>query len=307
MRLLALLLCAACAATPADDVPLVEVPLLERVEHHEIDASGVKLHAVSLGEGPLVVMLHGFPDYWFTWRDLMEALAVDHQVVALDLRGYNRSAQPEGVANYSWPHLLGDVEATVKHFGAERATIVGHDWGGAISWQYAMRFPHRVERLVILNLPHPAGLMRELANNPEQQANSQYARDFQAPDAHERLSPEALASWVTDDDARAHYVEAFERSSIEGMLAYYKANFPASAGGAGGATPAPPPSFPEVQCPVLQIHGLDDSALLPGGLNDTWEWLSSDYTLVTIPGAGHFVQQDAEELVRRSVLAWIHR
>ena len=294
---LLLLLCA-CATTRA--------PLLDRVEHHTIDASGVELHAVSLGEGPLVVMLHGFPDYWYTWRDLMEALAPDPRVVALDLRGYNRSGQPEGVANYTWPHLLGDVEATVRHFGAERATIVGHDWGGAIAWQYAMRFPHRVERLVVLNLPHPAGLMRELAENPAQSANSQYARDFQAPDAHEQLTAEGLASWVTDDEARPHYVEAFERSSFEGMLAYYKANFPSGGGGGGGA-PAPPPSFPEVQCPVLQLHGLDDQALLPGGLNDTWEWLASDYTLVTIPGAGHFVQQDAADLVRRSVVAWMHR
>lgn len=295
-RLAPLLLLAACAGLEMDDRPL-----LDRVEHHTIDSDGVALHAVSLGEGPLVVMLHGFPDYWYTWRDLMQALAPDHQVVALDLRGYNRSAQPEGVESYAWPHLLGDVDATLNHFGVERATLVGHDWGGAIAWQYAMNFPDRVERLVVLNLPHPAGLIRELTESPAQRKASRYARVFQAPGAHLMLNAEQLAGWVTDDAARARYVEAFERSSFEAMLAYYKANYP------GSSEDAPAQSFPEVQCSVLQVHGLDDTALLPGGLNDTWEWLASDYTLVTIPGAGHFVQQDAPDLVRRSVLAWMHR
>jgi pimeloyl-ACP methyl ester carboxylesterase len=295
-RLAPLLLLASCAGLEMDDRPL-----LDRVEHHTIDSDGVALHAVSLGEGPLVLMLHGFPDYWYTWRELMPALAADHPVVALDLRGYNRSAQPEGVESYAWPLLVGDVDATLNHFGAERATLVGHDWGGAIAWQYAMNSPDRVERLIVLNLPHPAGLYRELAESPDQRKASQYARVFQAPGAHLMLNAQQLASWVTDEEARARYVEAFERSSIEGMLAYYKANYPRD------FEEGPQPSFPEVRCSVLQVHGLDDPALLPGALNDTWEWLAGDYTLVTIPGAGHFVQQDAPDLVRRSVLAWMHR
>ena len=136
------------------------------------DSGGVKIHYVTLGKGPLVVMLHGFPDYWYTWRDQIPVLAKQHQVVAIDLRGYNKSSQPEGVENYAIEKLIGDVDAVLKHFKRDKAVIVGHDWGGFIAWSYAMARPDRTDRLIVLNLPHPKGLMRELANNPQQQKNS---------------------------------------------------------------------------------------------------------------------------------------
>ena len=113
--------------------------VFDRVEHGFADNDGVKIHYASLGEGPLVVMIHGFPDFWYTWRDQMHALSGDFQVVAIDTRGYNKSDKPKGVEQYAMPHLLADVEAVIDHLGAERATIVGHDWGGIISWQFAMR------------------------------------------------------------------------------------------------------------------------------------------------------------------------
>src|SRR5262245_14889785 len=163
-----------------------------------VDSDGVKIHYVTLGKGPLVVMLHGFPDYWYTWRDQMPVLAKQHQVVAVDLRGYNKSSQPEGVANYAVDKLVGDVSAVIKHFKRDKAIIVGHDWGGFIAWSFAMAQPERIDRLIVLNLPHPKGLMRELANNPQQQKNSAYARAFQEPDAHKKVTPEVLALWVKE-------------------------------------------------------------------------------------------------------------
>src|SRR6266851_3074022 len=187
------------------------------------DSGGVKIHYVTLGKGPLVVMLHGFPDFWYTWREQMPALAKHFQVVAMDLRGYNKSDQPEGVENYTLDKLVGDVDAIIKHFRQEKAILVGHDWGGAIAWTFAMTHPERTERLIILNLPHPRGMIRELANNPEQQKNSEYARTFQQPDAASKLKPELLVFWVKEADAQKKYLEAFKRSSIEAMLNYYKA------------------------------------------------------------------------------------
>lgn len=172
------------------------------------DSNGVKLHYVTSGDGPLVVLLHGFPDFWFTWRDQMPVLAKHFQVVALDLRGYNKSDQPKGVENYAMDKLVGDVAAVLEHFQREKATIVGHDWGGAIAWSFAMRHPEKTEQLVILNLPHPKGLYRELANNPEQQKSSQYARAFQQPGAADALVPELLVFWVKEADARKVYLEA---------------------------------------------------------------------------------------------------
>jgi pimeloyl-ACP methyl ester carboxylesterase len=163
-----------------------------------------------------------------------------------------------------------------------------------------MRHPELVDRLIILNLPHPAGITRELAHNADQQKASQYARDFQQPDAASKLTPEMLAFWVTDPEARKRYIEAFQRSSIEAMLNYYKANYPGTVKPEQLAV-----EYPPVKCPVLMIHGLKDPALLPGALNDTWKWLDGELTLVTIPHAGHFVQQDASERVTRLIVEWL--
>ena len=263
-----------------------------------VDSDGVKLHYVSAGKGPLVVLLHGFPDYSYTWRDQMPALAKHFHIVALDLRGYNKSDQPKGVENYAMEKLVGDVAAVLNHFKQDKATIIGHDWGGAIAWAFAMRHPEQTERLIVLNLPHPKCLLRELANNPQQRKNSQYARDFQKPDAAEKLKPELLTFWVKEADARKKYLEAFRRSSIEGMLNYYKANYPKE-------PYKDDAEFPPVKCPVLMIHGLQDPYLLPGALNDTWKWIEKDFTLVTVPKAGHFVHRDAPELVTRTMVRWL--
>jgi pimeloyl-ACP methyl ester carboxylesterase len=262
------------------------------------DSSGVKIHYVTAGKGPLVVLLHGFPDFHYTWRDQMPALAKHFKTVAVDLRGYNKSDQPKGVENYAIEKLVADVAAVLKHFKSDKATIVGHDWGGVIAWTFAMTHPEQTERLVILNLPHPKGLMRELANNPQQQKNSQYARNFQKEEAAKNITPEMLVLWVKEPEARQKYLEALRRSSMEGMLSYYKANYPKE-------PYKDDQTFPPVKCPVLMFHGLKDSALLPGALNDTWQWVEKDLTLVTIPKAGHFVHRDAPEMVTKTMVRWL--
>jgi epoxide hydrolase 4 len=267
-------------------------------EEGHADANGVKIHYITAGNGPLVVLLHGFPDYWYTWRDQMPELAKHFQVVAVDLRGYNKSDQPQGVENYTMDKLVEDVHAVLKHFQRDKAVIVGHDWGGAIAWAFAMTHPDKTDRLILLNLPHPRGMLRELANNPEQQKNSAYAQAFLQPDAASKLKPEMLALWVKEPEARKKYRGALGRSSMEGMLNYYKANYPR------------PPyklerDLPAVKCSVLMIHGLQDRFLLPGALNDTWKWVEKDLTLITVPKAGHFVHRDAPEFVTRRMLGWL--
>jgi pimeloyl-ACP methyl ester carboxylesterase len=246
-------------------------------------------------------MIHGFPDFWYTWRDQMEALSSNYQVVAIDQRGYNLSDKPKGVENYDISLLVGDVAAVIKHLGRDKAVVVGHDWGGIVAWTLAMARPDVVEKLIILNLPHPKGLRRELATNPQQQQNSQYARNFQKEDAHKQLTAEGLSRWVKDAEARKKYVEAFNRSDFEGMLNYYKRNYPREPYTEDAS------QFPKVKAPVLMIHGLKDTALLAGALNNTWEWLEKDLTLVTVPDAGHFVQQDASDMVTRTIKMWLAR
>ena len=275
--------------------------LFERVEHGFADNNGVKIHYVSLGEGPLVVMIHGFPDFWYSWRHQMPALAQHYRVVAMDLRGYNQSDQPEAQEAYAVPHLIGDVAAVIAACGEEKAVIVGHDWGGYIAWCFAAFQPECIKRLIVCNLPHPKGLTRELANNPEQQAASAYARAFQETDAHKIVSTPFLAAMVAGDDpqVRSRYEEAFAKSDVEAMLAYYKENYPKPP---YTETAAP---FPKITVPVLLFHGLADSALHHHGLNNTWEWLEAPLTLVTIPGADHWVHHDAAQHVTDMMLSWL--
>jgi pimeloyl-ACP methyl ester carboxylesterase len=275
---------------------------LERqVKHDYADNHGIKIHYATLGAGPLIVMIHGFPDFWYTWHNQMPTLAQHYQVAALDLRGYNLSDKPAGGANYALRHLVSDVAAVIHHLGQERAIILGHDWGGMISWAFAQHMPQMTERLIILNLPHPQNLARELAHNPQQQQNSQYARDFQQEGAHTRLTAESLSLWVKDPQERERYIEAFRRSDFEAMLHYYKQNYP--------YPPYQENTSPivKIQVSTLQIHGMDDTYLLSNALNNTWEYIERDWTLVTIPGAGHFVQHDAADLVTRSIVAWLER
>ena len=230
---------------------LFSLPVLradELGEHGFAKSGDVKIHCVTAGEGPLVIMIHGFPDYWYTWREQIPALSKHFQVVAIDQRGYNKSSQPEGVENYALPKLAADVKAVIEHFGKKKATVVGHDWGGAVAWDFAMRYPEMLERLVILNLPHFNGLTRELANNPDQQKASAYARRFQQPEAAKTLTAEGISFWVKDADAKKKYVEAFKRSSFESMLNYYKANYPRE-------PYEEQAEADKVKCSVLMIHG----------------------------------------------------
>lgn len=270
----------------------------EKVEHGYAENNGVKIHYASLGSGPLVVMIHGFPDFWYSWRHQMEGLAGSYQVVAVDQRGYNLSDKPKGVENYDVSLLVADVAAVIRHLGKEKAIVVGHDWGGMVAWSLATFKPEIVEKLIIVNLPHPNGLRRELAANADQQRNSQYARNFQQEGAHQKLTAEGLAR-MAPADVRAKYVEAFGRSDFEAMLNYYKRNYPREP----YANNTPP--MPAVKAPVLMFHGLKDTALLAGALNDTWKWVDAPLTLVTLPGAGHWSHWDAAGQVTATIKSWL--
>jgi pimeloyl-ACP methyl ester carboxylesterase len=238
----------------------------------------------------------------------MDALSANHQVVAIDQRGYNLSDKPAGVENYDMRLLVADVAAVIRHLKRDRATIVGHDWGGMVAWHFAMNLPQMTENLVILNLPHPAGLLRELKSNPEQIRNSEYARAFQKGTPKDPnvffgrpMTPETLSGWVSDAAARKRYVDAFRQSDFDAMLNYYKRNYPQ---GSGPGMP-PPPEFPRVKAPVLMFHGLNDTALHKDALAGTWNWVEKDLTIVTVPGAGHFVQQDAAAFVSSTMKSWL--
>jgi pimeloyl-ACP methyl ester carboxylesterase len=215
------------------------------------------------------------------------------------------------VAQYAIDKLVGDVDAVVKHFGQHKAIIVGHDSGGWISWHYAMTHPDTIDRLVLVNLPHPRCLERELANNPRQHAASDYARQLQQlPPGGRTLVFNGLAHELTPDlyargfkDEQPKYLEALRRTSIEGIINFYKANYP--------RPPYREQNYPAVKCPVLMFHGLDDMWLLPEALNDTWRYVDNELTIVTVPKSGHWVHLGPVQsggdpaLVTQRMVSWL--
>ena len=277
-------------------------PAAAKLEDKYAQNGDVKIHYVVEGKGPLVVLVHGFPDYWATWKPLMKTLsAAGYRTAAMDTRGYNLSDKPQGEAAYAMPNLIGDIAAVVKAEGQTNTILIGHDWGAAISWQTTFFRPDLVNKLVIMAVPHPAGMAREMASNKAQQDGSNYARNFQKAGSEKNLSAEALAGWVKDPKEKPGYVEAFKRSDFGAMMNYYRANYPK---GVGDGAAQPPPA-PPIKVPVLVIHGMKDTALNAAGHNGTWEHVTADTTILMIPTAGHFVQHDAEALVNRTVKDWL--
>ena len=213
----------------ADDVEDV----WDRVDHHFVNNGDVKIHYVTLGDGKPVLFVHGFPDIWYSFRHQMHTLAEDYRTAAMDLRGYNQSDQPEGVDQYTFPLILSDIEAVVDDLGG-KVTLVGHDWGGALAWRFAMQHPEKLERLVILNITHPKGYSAVVSDPTEaQKANTAYARNF----ATSKPDGKPVSAGILRMGDRfgpvvgGHYREALKRSSYDGMLNYYRANYNRKRGG----------------------------------------------------------------------------
>jgi pimeloyl-ACP methyl ester carboxylesterase len=294
-----ILLMLSLSGTVAAQIDVDEI--YDLVEHHYADNDGVQIHYVTLGEGPVVLFIHGFPNQWYDWRYQMADLAVDHKVVAISLRGYNRSDKPKGVENYEIVHLTADVAAVLGDLGSDNATIVGHDWGGIIAWAFAENYPQLTSNLVVFNRPHPRSRKREMALNNEQKRRSAYIARFTTSDgdlggidAERRAQGHAGTVWYE------RYLGAYQRSDYEAMLNYYRAYYP--------TPPWMVDDSPIVKIPVsvLEFHGLDDGAYVNQALNDTWESMGKDLTLVTLPGVGHNSQNTADTAFVTSMLrAWM--
>lgn len=279
------------------------------VDNHYAINDGIKIHYVTIGDGPVLLMLHGFPDFWYTWRNQMLELSKNYKVVAVDLRGYNLSDKPEGVENYSMRLLMKDIITVVNHLELEKVTIIANDWGGAIAWQLATYYPNRVERLIACNIPHYAGIRDYLLSHPE---TGQYAQDFKNENAENKITAEELVNMHKNlnEAEKKIYLNAFNNSSFEGMLNYYKANYPkvSNTDSSSQKDPIPKPNpsqIKKIQCPVLIIHGMLDTALPVGMLNNTWDWIENEVTIHTLPNKGHFIQQEAPEKVSKIIKTWL--
>jgi pimeloyl-ACP methyl ester carboxylesterase len=205
------------------------------IEHAYAEVNSVRLHYAAAGSGKLIVFLHGFPEFWYMWKEQLEEFGQDHRAVALDMRGYNLSSKPAEVNAYRIEHLVEDVRAFAAHLGYEKFVLVGHDWGGVVAWAFALWHPELLERLVIINAPHPAVFERELRNNPAQQAASRYMLLFQSPQAEDALSANHCAAlvegvlkagidggYISEADREA-YLEAWSQPGVlTGGLNYFR-------------------------------------------------------------------------------------
>ncbi len=281
------------------------------VAHRYADLAGLRLHYVEAGEGPLVVLLHGFPEFWFSWRFQIPALAeAGFRVVAPDMRGYNLSDKPKGVGSYALERLARDVERLIGALGEERAVVVGHDWGGIVAWAVAMLHPERVERLVILNVPHPERFWRGL-RTPRQLLKSLYAFFFQIPWLPEKVLRAGdfaiVRSVFRNDPVRPgtfgerdidRYVEALSRpGALTAPINYYRAL-------ARRAPVLARALRRRIEAPVLVIWGQRDLFLVPE-LAQPNPTLVPDARVRRLPDASHWVQQDRPERVNALLLDFL--
>ena len=271
------------------------------------DVNGIRMHAVTAGDedGPLVVLLHGFPECWLCWRRQLEPLvAAGYRVLVPDQRGYNLTEKPTAVRAYRIEECSRDLAALIASEGRDSARVVGHDWGGMVAWDLALRNPDRVDRLAIVNAPHPTVFRRHLYANPEQLRRSWYAAYFQLPrvpelvcrltdyDVLERGLRETSAPGAFADADLAYYRRSWRREdALTGMLNWYRA--------AGRYSLAPPRE--RVDVPALIVWGERDFGLTAALAVDS-DQQCVDSRLELLPETTHWVQHERPERLSELLL-----
>ncbi len=283
------------------------------LEHRTADVGQVSLHYVEAGEGEPIVFMHGFPQFWFLWRKQLADLSSDFRCIAPDTRGYNLSDKPPQPEAYRMRHLLGDLTGLLDHLGLDRCTLVGHDWGGIVSWAFALKYPERLERLVIIDGPPPFTWNRDLRESPRQRDAVNYMLELSkpSPQPEEMLAANEFsmmdqimgriggAGAQLTDEERAVYHEAWSQpGALQGGLNYYRAARMGEQVTAGGVPEEYESKITSqtVEVPTLVIWGEKDAALLPTLTRGLDQWIP-DLRVEIIPGAGHWVPYEKPEPV----------
>jgi epoxide hydrolase 4 len=282
---------------------------IETWQHRDIISNGIRMHYVTQGSGPLIVLLHGFPEFWYSWRYQIPFLAEHgYSVVAPDLRGYNDTDKPR--KGYDVPTLLEDIAGLIKGLGQERAIIVGHDWGGVLAWAFAIYYPHMTRRLIVMNAPHPQAMLRE-SRTLKQLRKSWYFFFFQIPwlpealllrnranEIGRMLNGVALQKAAFPPEVTAIYQQAMSKpGAMTAALNYYRQLF--------RRLPAPATEeHTHVSAPTLLIWGEQDIAL---GIELTYDlepWVEH-IEVKRIPDSGHWVQQEKPDAVNQFMLDFL--
>ncbi|HYV22445.1 MAG TPA: alpha/beta hydrolase [Candidatus Bathyarchaeia archaeon] len=272
----------------------------------DVSVNGVRLHCVVEGEGPLVLLLHGFPETSHAWRKQLPALAKRFRVVTPDLRGYGRSDKPRGIDAYRTSVLADDIAALIREFGTERAHVVGHDWGGGVAWSLAILRPEVIDRLVVLNCPHPAVMRRVLRSSWTQVRKSWYIFAFQLP---------WLPEWALSREGAKAVKNALRRSSKPGTFSEADLDEYARAFSAPGAATAAINYYraalrsrlpsAKIKAQTLVIWAEDDFALgieLTRGMDALFE---TKPRVEYVPDTSHWVMEERPEVVNRLLLEFL--
>jgi pimeloyl-ACP methyl ester carboxylesterase len=286
-------------------------------EHKYADVNNVRLHYVTVGQGKLIMFLHGFPEFWYEWKTQLAEFGRDYQAVAPDMRGYNLSSKPADVAQYRTRYLIEDIRALAEHLGHKKLILVAHDWGGGVAWPFAMRHPEYVEKLIIINAPHPVIFVRELRDNPAQRKASQYILVHRTAGAEDMLARDNYALLVNSilrdglergyfkEEDREAYIEAWSQSgALTGGLNYYRAAHLGSFTGEGDDILSADPSSFEVRVPTLVIWGDKDRYLLTGNLEGLEKYVPN-LTIKRIPDGSHWVIHEKPVLVNSYIREFI--
>jgi epoxide hydrolase 4 len=281
-------------------------------QHHFVETNNIRLHCVVQGEGELVVLLHGFPEFWYSWRHQIPALSKHFKVVVPDLRGYNDSDKPD--SGYDIDTLTADVEGLIHSLGYLKAHVVGHDWGGIIAWHFAQKFPNLLDRLAILNAPHPERMKQEFLGNFDQLRRSWYVLAFQVPGIPEWLIQRNLSSFVknllqgqavrkgafTTRDTEMYQAALEKPGALTAAIKYYRSLLSPQAWLSNWSKQ---PKL--ITSPTLVLWGEEDQFLSTKLTEGIDRLITAPLRLKLLPQCGHWIQQEAPQTVNRELLDFL--
>jgi pimeloyl-ACP methyl ester carboxylesterase len=288
------------------------------IKHNYANVNGIRLHYAEAGSGDkLVILLHGFPEFWYSWHKQLQALGRIFHVVAPDMRGYNLSDKPPRIEDYKIDKLVADVIGLIDHFGVKHAAIVGHDWGAGVAWAVAQKYPERVSKLAVLQVPLPAAWRANLTL--KQLLRSWYMFFFQIPRLPEWLirrqnfravgrtftEKVGRVNSFTNEDVERYKEAARQPGALTGAINYYRANvferfFTRKPGSDANHSDG------RVRVPTLFIFGEQDFAIIPATVRGLEKYIDAQYRELRIPDSGHWVQNEAPEEVNAALLEFLN-
>jgi len=287
------------------------------IRHNYAQVGDVRLHYVECGnsDNKLVILLHGFPEFWYSWRRQLPVLGQHYHVIAPDLRGFNLSDKPRRIEDYRIESLVKDVLGLIRHFGKSQAAIVAHDWGAAVAWAVAQRHPEAISKLIALQVPLPAAWRANMTF--AQLRRSWYMFFFQLPripewwaSAHDFERVEKMyrqtsvrPNAFSDDDIEAYKQALQQPGALTSSINYYRANVFRSL--LGGGVETPKDGRGRIRVPTLFIYGEQDVAVIPSTVRDLGRFIDAPYRELRIPDSGHWVQNEAVDEVNTALLAFL--